>query len=61
MKITPNTHKNQSGLIQLIMMGESIRQIWVKFEVNFVHLILQMLPANVLKPVKQRKKSSSKG
>ena len=29
-KITPNTPKNDSGLIQLIMMGESIRQIWVK-------------------------------
>ena len=24
------TPKNESGLIQLIMMGESIRQIWVK-------------------------------
>ena len=29
-KITPNTPKNESGLIQLMMMGESIRQIWVK-------------------------------
>ena len=28
-KITPNTPKNESGLLQLIMMGESIRQIWV--------------------------------
>ena len=28
-KITPNTPKNESGLTQLIMMGESIRQIWV--------------------------------
>ena len=31
-KITPNTPKNKSGLIQLIMMGESILQIWVKIE-----------------------------
>ena len=29
-KITPKTPKNESGLIQLIMIGESIRQIWVK-------------------------------
>ena len=29
-KITPNTPKNESGLAQLKMMGESIRQIWVK-------------------------------
>ena len=29
-KITPNTPKNESGLIRLIMIGESIRQIWVK-------------------------------
>ena len=28
-KITPNTPKHESGLIQLITMGESIRQIWV--------------------------------
>ena len=30
MKNTPNTPKNENGLIQMIMMGESIRQIWVK-------------------------------
>ena len=30
LKISPNTPKNESGLIQLIMMGETIRQIWVK-------------------------------
>ena len=29
-KITHNTPKIESGLIRLIMMGESIRQIWVK-------------------------------
>ena len=29
-KITPNSPKNESGLTQLIRMGESIRQIWVK-------------------------------
>ena len=29
-KITPNTPKNESGLTQLIMLGESIHQIWVK-------------------------------
>ena len=28
-KNTPNTPKNESGITQLIMMGESIRQIWV--------------------------------
>ena len=28
-KITSNTPKNESGLTQLIMMEESIRQIWV--------------------------------
>ena len=27
---TPYTSTNESGLIQLIMMGKSIRQIWVK-------------------------------
>ena len=30
-KITPKTPTNESGLPQLIMMGESIRQIWVNF------------------------------
>ena len=30
MKITPNTPKNESGLFQLITIGDSIRQIWVK-------------------------------
>ena len=29
-KITPNTPKNESGLPQMIMMGKSTRQIWVK-------------------------------
>ena len=33
-KITPNNPKNESGLIRLIMAGESIRQIWVK-SLNF--------------------------
>ena len=28
------TTKNESGLIQLIMMGESIRQIWVKVDLS---------------------------
>ena len=28
-EITPNTPKNESGLVQLIMMGKSIYQIWV--------------------------------
>ena len=28
-KNTPNTAKNEGGLIQLIMIGKSIRQIWV--------------------------------
>ena len=34
-KITPYTPKNKSGLIQLIMMGESIRQRWVKITFPF--------------------------
>ena len=29
-KITPNTPKNERGLTKMIMMGKSIRQIWVK-------------------------------
>ena len=33
MKITPKNPKNESGLIQLIMMGKSIRQILVKLDV----------------------------
>ena len=33
MKITHNTPKNESGLIQLLMMGKSIRQIWVELDV----------------------------
>ena len=32
LKITPNTPKNESGLTQLIKMGKSIRQIWVKIK-----------------------------
>ena len=31
-KNTPNTPKNESGLIRMIMMGESIRQTWVKYD-----------------------------
>ena len=30
MKITPDAPKNESGLTQMIKMGKSIRQIWVK-------------------------------
>ena len=30
MKILPEAPKNESGLTQIIMMGKSIRQIWVK-------------------------------
>ena len=29
-KITPNTHKNENGLTQMIRMGKSTRQIWFK-------------------------------
>ena len=29
-KITPNTPKNESEPIQLIMMGDTIHQLWVK-------------------------------
>ena len=32
LKITPDASKNESGLTQMIMMGKSIRQIWVKGE-----------------------------
>ena len=31
-KITPNTPKNESGLTELVMIGEFIRQIWVKHQ-----------------------------
>ena len=31
-KITPNTPKNESGLTQLTIMGNSIRQICVKMQ-----------------------------
>ena len=30
MKMTPDAPNNESGFIQLIRMGESIRYIWVK-------------------------------
>ena len=30
----PNTPKNENGFIQLIMMGEFIRQIWVKLLIS---------------------------
>ena len=30
MKITPDSHKNESGLVQMRRMGKSIRHIWVK-------------------------------
>ena len=33
-KITPAAPKNESGLVQMIMMGESIRQILVKGKVG---------------------------
>ena len=36
-KIIPNTPKNVSGLMQLIMMGESIRQIWIN-EGSYKHM-----------------------
>ena len=29
-KITPDAPKTESGLIEMIMMGKSIRHIWVK-------------------------------
>ena len=32
MKILPEARKNESGLTQMIMMGESVRQIWVKLK-----------------------------
>ena len=46
-KITPNTPKNESGLIQLIMMGESIRQIWVKERSVDVAVSLQLLLTHI--------------
>ena len=43
-KITYNTAKNESGLTQLIMMGESIRQIWVNRVYNtYQGCVTQML------------------
>ena len=33
-KITPEAPKYENGLAQMIMMGESIRQIWVNFTVG---------------------------
>ena len=36
LKITPDAPKNESGLTQMIMMGKSIRQIWVN-NLLFVH------------------------
>ena len=35
-RISPNTPKTESGLFQIIMMGKSIRQIWVTILVSFV-------------------------
>ena len=34
-KITPAAPKNESGLAQIIMMGESIRHLWVKILVSW--------------------------
>ena len=36
-KITPDDPKYENGLAQMIMIGESIRQIWVKVRVDEVH------------------------
>ena len=33
-KISPNAPKNESGLVHLINMGKSIRQKWVKADLN---------------------------
>ena len=33
-KITPDAPKTESGLIEMIMMGKSIRHIWVKHLIN---------------------------
>ena len=38
-KIIPAAPKNESGLTQLITMGESIRHIWVKFDVDLYKLL----------------------
>ena len=45
-KITPNTPQNESGLTQLITMGESIRQIWVN-SICFA-MFRDMKPENIL-------------
>ena len=42
LKITSNTPKNESGLIQLIMMGESICQIWINCSVCNVLFLRKM-------------------
>ena len=43
MKITPINLKNESGLTQLIRMGEFIRQIWVKELIKQTKLTLYFL------------------
>ena len=55
MKITPNTHKNES---QLITMGESICQIWAKQKVNSVRLKFNIVQSKDLGPPVQSDQSS---
>ena len=39
-KNTPDAHKSESGLIQLIRMGKSICHKWVKKDSSFFHKIM---------------------
>ena len=44
LKILPEAPKNESGLTQMIMMGKSIRQIWVKFDCSISVSSILTLP-----------------
>ena len=50
LKISPDAPKNESGLTQMIMMGKSIRQIWVKLVASFVGFLIHTALADTLKP-----------
>ena len=43
LKILPEAPKNESGLTQMIMMGKSIRQIWVKTDDDVLLMAVNLL------------------
>ena len=59
LKITSNTPKNESGLSRFIMMGKSIRQIWVKGFINHFKFgfLVSLLDFIVLKDNKHKVKT----